>query len=131
MYDLAAGNYFRMFLSSDDLTTASDVTLLDAQGNTLIVAVGERVVITDIAINNGATASVVTIFVDTDDDGTVDAGESLYAASLAIKGGVSSSFFTPLQLPRKPTATAGDVKVKASAASVGTTVILTGFTTKG
>jgi hypothetical protein len=79
MIDQPSGDYFRAFLSSSDLTTATQIVLVDRDGVTRVLAAGERLVISSLTINNGGTASIITIFQDANNDGTVDAGEALYA----------------------------------------------------
>lgn len=121
MYDFPAGEYVRGFLSSNDLTTAAAIPLFNSQGVSRTLGARERIVIASLALNNGGTASVLTVFCDVDADGTVDTGEGLYAASLAANGNNSPNLEDPLLgvFGFAPS-------VKASAASAGTTVVLVG-----
>jgi ABC-type proline/glycine betaine transport system ATPase subunit len=126
--DIPAGDYVRAFIASSDLTTAAAVTFLDKDGNTRVIAAGERVVLTDIAINNGGTASIVQVFQDQNNDGAVTAGDELYAANLAANSQNSVPFATPIfSLRKSATAANGKIKVIASAASANTKIVLIGF----
>lgn len=127
MYDLPSGVYFRAFLSSSDLTTAAPLVLLDRDGNTITLTLGQRPIFNSIVFNNGGTASIITLFQDANGDGVVDAGESLYAANLPANA-QSPGYFGEVGLhgKRLPAAN-GLLKVKASAASANTTVIVTGI----
>jgi hypothetical protein len=128
MLDIPGGEYVRAFLASSDLTTAAAITWLDRDGVTRVIASGERVIISDIVLNNGGTASVIQIFQDQDGDGAVDAGEELFAASLAANGQTSASLISPIQTARKSaTANNGKVKAIASAASANTKIVLIGW----
>lgn len=126
MLDQPSGEYFRAYLASDDLSTAAAIPLVDRDGNTRTLVTGERIVISSLTINNGATASKVTIFQDADGDGAVDAGEELYAASLGANGQAAGYFEEVGLMGKRKPASNGDLKAKASIASVGTTIIITG-----
>lgn len=125
MQDQLSGDLLQSYLASDDLTTAVEVVLKDLAGNAVVLGSGERLWLTDVILNNGATASVITIFQDANGDGNVTAGEEIYRAACAVN---STNPATSLRSPiatRRANATAANrkIKAKASAASVGTTVI--------
>lgn len=123
------GEEVRGFLASDDLTTATEVQLrpLNFDGSTYRTLVaGERLVVDTVAFGNGATASIMTLFNDWNDDGTVDAGEELISASLGVNGQFTPNIGTPI-ICNQVSATYGrKIKVKASAASVGSRVFFSG-----
>lgn len=123
---LPEGQYLRAALSSSDLTTAVAVPFVTADNQSYVPAAGERVIITHISTNNGATASVISFFQDNNGDGNIDAGELRYAVSLPISGTDGGVLFNDgIRNQKMPaTLTNGLVKVKASAASVGTTIIV-------
>lgn len=125
MYDLPNGEYFRVYLASNDLTTAADLVILDRDGNPRPLAAGERPVIEFLGINNGGTAAVITIFQDNNGGGTLDAGEELYRTNLLANAqGFMDAF--PLLGKKAASATNGKLKAVASAASANTTIIATG-----
>lgn len=122
------GQYFRGYLASDDITTAAVVPLFDNQGVALTIPLGKRPIITTIFLNNGATASILTLFADTNGDSLLTAGEELMSANLAANG--SLPFVDDDVIPGR-TVTAGSpnknvLMVKASVASVGCRIILVG-----
>lgn len=123
------GEEVRGFLASDDLTTATEVTLRGINyvaAAPRVLAVGERLVIDTVVLANGATASVITLFQDQNDDGTVDAGEELISASLPINGALTPNLGTPIICRQVAASVGGKVKAKATAASVGSRIFFTG-----
>lgn len=128
MYDLPNGKYFSGYLASNDISTAAAIPLFDADGNSLTLAVGERPVIQTISLNNGGTASKITIFADKNAGGSLDAGEELYAASLAANSNNSPNLdHTPVMGRRiGPLATNNKLFAVASAASANTVIVING-----
>ncbi len=125
MYESPNGEYVRGLLLSDDITTPVDVPLFDRNGNARTLKAGERLVLNFISLNNGATASVITLFQDNDGGGTLTSGEELYRASIGI---AAQNFLDAGELHLKPlTATGGKLRVIASVASVKTTIVVIGF----
>lgn len=125
MYSSPGGEYVRGYLASSDITTAVDVPLFDRNGNARVLQVGERLVISFLSLNNGATSSIITLFADKNGGGTLDAGEELYSASVAAN---AQNFMDDAELHApKLTAVGGKLKVVASVASVGTRIIVVGF----
>lgn len=118
------GRYVRGYLASSDITTAVDVPLFDRDGIAYVLQVGERLVLDFLSLNNGATASIITLFADKNGGGTLDAGEELYSASVAVN---AQNFMDDAEivLPRL-TAAGGKLKVVASVASVGSRIIVVG-----
>lgn len=131
MLDIPNGFYVSGYLASDDISTAAAIPLFDGNGVSYTLSPGERLIIASVSINNGATASVVKIFADADGDGALDAGEELYAASLAAKAQASPNLAQPIY-SRQIGATAAINKLFAiaSASSVGTIIVLNGYVIK-
>jgi hypothetical protein len=130
MQHFPAGKYVRGYLLSNDMTTAVDVPLFDADGNTVTPLVGERLIITELLINNGATQATFTIFTDINYNGAVDAGEALYRVTLVADdtGGFTGMSFDGLAgaaIKASP-AGSGKVRVVASIGSVGASVMFVG-----
>lgn len=127
MYDVPTGKYVRGYLASSDISTAAIVPLFDANGAAYTLLVGERLVIDSLSLNNGATASKITVFSDANGNAALDAGEALYTATLPINGQSSPNLLTPI-LSRQitPAAANGVLYAVASVASVGSVVFLTG-----
>jgi hypothetical protein len=122
------GQYFRGYLASDDITTAAIVPLFDNNGVAITIPLNKRPILTSIFLNNGATASIITLFADTNGDSLLTAGEELVSANLAANG--SFPFVDDDVIPGR-VVTAGSpnknvLMVKASAASVGTRIVIVG-----
>lgn len=131
MIDFPSGETFRSYNASDTFSTVADIAFLDRDGVARLIATGERVIIGDIVINNGATASIYTIFQDANGDGLVTAGDQLFRVALPIDGQAVVNFAACLNArPKVSTVANGIIKVIASAGSVGSTVILAGIITK-
>lgn len=123
------GEYVSGFLASDDLTTATEVQLrgLNFDGSTYrVLAVGERLVVDSVSLNNGASAAIVTLFQDENGDGTVNTGEELASASLAASSQFTPHLESPLICNTVTATVQGKVKAKASAASIGSRIMFTG-----
>jgi hypothetical protein len=95
-------------------------------GTARVLATGERLVIHTIALNNGATASKITLFCDTDGGGTLTAGEELYASSIGINGNNSPTLTALVGRRVGATAAINKLLAVASAASVGTVIVING-----
>jgi hypothetical protein len=129
MFDNASGEYVRGFLASDDMTTAVEVPLFNKQGVARVIAAGERLVIGQLIVNNGATVATFTVFSDATADGIVDTGETLFAGIAPVNGSLDANPLFPLIGIRS--ATIGvKTKIKASVASVGARVTLVGMVVK-
>lgn len=122
------GQYFRGYLASDDITTAAVIPLFDINGVAITVPIGKRPILTSLFLNNGATASILTLFADTNGNSALDAGEELISSSLAANG--SLPFVDDDVIPGRTIAAGSPNKnvlmVKASAASVGSRIIVIG-----
>lgn len=122
------GQYFRGYLASDDITTAAVIPLFDINGGSITVPIGKRPILTSLFLNNGATASILTLFADTNGNSALDAGEELISSSLAANGNLS--FVDDDVIPGRTIAAGSPNKnvlmVKASAASVGSRIIVIG-----
>lgn len=122
----AAGTYVRGYLASDDISTATAIALFDADGIAYVQPVNTRLIIDNVVISNGLTASTVTIFADTNGNGTLDAGEELFSASLAINGFSSLGNDGAVASRRLGTSSKNKLFAVASAASVKTRINLVG-----
>jgi hypothetical protein len=125
MYESPNGEYVRGYLASDTMNADADIPLFDRDGNARVLKAGERLVLNFITINNGATAATVSLYADKNGGGTVDAGEELYRAAVAVN---AQNFMDSgeLHFP-KVTATGGKLRVHAAVASVGSTIVVIGF----
>lgn len=80
-----------------DASTANQILLYEAGVSTsggataLTLAATERLVITEVIVVTN-TAADVKVFLNEDNDGTVDAGEIVVAGDLAANGGIAKSF---------------------------------------
>jgi hypothetical protein len=128
MMDIAQGKFVKGYLASNDLTTAAAVPLFDADGNSVTLAAGERVVIYAAILSNGATASIITLFSDADASGAMNSGEEIVSAALAVNTAFSFPAAEGFALGRRATSTAnsGRIMAVASAASVGQKITLIG-----
>jgi hypothetical protein len=126
MDNFPAGKWVRGYLASSDISTAAAVSLFDADGNAVTQTVGTRLIITSLEIRNGATASIITLFADTDGDGALDSGEELWSGSLAVNGGLEMSFLDGLASRKLAASNVNRLMAVASAASVGTRINLVG-----
>lgn len=123
MHIHAPGRPVKGILQSDDLSTATVITLYDISTQEALTfsATGPnpRLILYLLSVSNGDSAAIVTVFDDKDADGTVDAGEPLFAKSMAAKDLGGFEYKRGIALLRIP-------KVKASGASANTTVIFFG-----
>jgi hypothetical protein len=84
-------------LTSADVTTAAEVPFYEAGvatsgGATAVtLASDEHLVITDILAVT-AVATALHVFLNDDDDGTADTGETVIRGTLAANGGIAKSF---------------------------------------
>lgn len=125
MYESPNGEYVRGLLLSDDISAATDIPLFNRDGVSRVVAVGERLVLNFISLNNGATTSTITLFQDNDGGGTLTSGEELYRASIPVSG---QNYMDNGELHlKKVTAAGGKLRVIASVASVKTSIVVVGF----
>lgn len=124
------GKYVTAVLASDDLSTAAEVALKDGNGNAYVLAIGERLHLVNITLNNGGTARKITLFSDVDGDATLDAGEEVYVATVA-----ANSFNSPnLEMAIRarqigPAVANGKLYVVAAGASTGTVIVIQGIVT--
>lgn len=125
MYESPNGEYVRGYLASDTMNADADIPLFDRDGNSRVLKVGERLVLNFITVNNGATTAVVTLYADKNGDGAVTAGEELWRSSNVVSG---QTFLDAGEIHcPKLTAVGGKLRVHASAASVGSTIVVIGF----
>lgn len=124
------GKYVAGYLASDDLSTAAEVALTDGNGLAYVLAIGERLNLTNIALNNGGTARKITLFSDADGDATLDAGEEIYAATVAANSFNSPQIEVPIRARQiGPTAAKGKLYAVASGASAGSVIVIQGIVT--
>jgi hypothetical protein len=67
-------------------TTPVEIVFKDCNGDTHTLAVGERLVIYEVSLNNRATAKDLTILHDLDAGTDLDAGEEIVTASFGAAG---------------------------------------------
>lgn len=114
----APGRQVKGILNSDDLSTAAPVIWYDAATHAVFtLGTNDRVIIYMIAVSNGGTAVTVEVFDDKDGDGVVDAGEPLFQKNMGINELAGYAYTRGLAIERTP-------KVKASAASAGTKILI-------
>lgn len=127
MMEIVAGKYFRGYLASSDISTAAAIPLFDADGVAITLAKGERPVIYEGIISNGATASIITIFADTNGNGSLDAGEELVAANLPTNGVAYAPAASSYIMGRQSNGAAvNKLMAVASVASVGSRITVIG-----
>lgn len=126
--EIVAGKFFRGYLASDDIATAAvAIPLFDSDGIAITLKKGERPIIYEGLVSNGATAATVTVFADTSGNGSLDAGEELFAATLAVNSLVAFPQAQGYVMGRQSDgANVNKLLVKGSAASVGTRVVIIG-----
>lgn len=122
----SAGKWFYGFLQSDTLNTVADIPLFDANGNTITLAAGDRPVITEIFLSNGATACKLTVFQDMDNGGTVTAADPAFAATLAANTWAGMNFSSEFRGRVATSALLGKLKAIGSAASIGCVIHIVG-----
>lgn len=122
------GQYVRGYLATNDLTTAAAIPLFDANGASVTLQKGQRLLVDELLIANGATASIITVFGDTNGNGTLDAGEELVSVSLGVnlQTALPSASGTIANRQIGATAAINKLLAVASAASVGTRIVLVG-----
>lgn len=76
---------------STDATTAVEVPLYDADGQTVTVTSTTRLVVTDVMFVT-AVAGDGYVFFDNDDDNALDAGETIIRGTVAANGGIAMSY---------------------------------------
>jgi hypothetical protein len=127
MMEIVNGKFFRGFLASSDISTAAAIPLFDGDGNAITLKAGERPIIYEALLSNGATASIITVFADTDGSGTLTAGEELFAASLAINANAAFPNANGYIMGRISNGAAvNKLMAVASAASVGSRITILG-----
>lgn len=119
---LTAGKYVRGFLGSDTLNVDTAIPLLDANGATVTLGAKDRLVILELLLTNGATASVVTVYSDANGSSTYNAGEEFLVANLAANEAINFPAAKGFVMGRQ----GGAPRAIASAASVGTKINLVG-----
>lgn len=125
--EIASGRFFRGFLASSTLATDALIPLFDENGVAITLAKGERPIVYELLISNGATASSVTVYADTNGSGTYDAGEELLVANLAINANVMYPNAQGYLAGRVSNGAAvNKLRAVASANSVGTTISIIG-----
>lgn len=133
MMDITAGRYFRGFLASDTLhTTDTAIPLFDQNGNSITLAAGERLIIYECFVSNGATAAKYTIYADTNGNGSYDAGEELIVAGLGVNGVTAFPQAQGYVASRLTTIIAATNKLRATASadSVGSSITIVGHVIK-
>lgn len=120
----APGRSVRGILNSDDISTAAPVVLYDNPTPGTAPAAytmqpGDILIVYLISVSNGATAGTIEVFDDADADGAVDAGETLFKKAYVAGESGGLALVRGFPLTRVP-------KVKASAGSVGTSVVIYG-----
>lgn len=123
MHIHAPGKPVKGIIQTGDLSTAASFTLYDISTQEALTfsstGINPRLILYLLSVSNGDTAAVVTVFDDKNGDGNVDAGEPLWAKSMAAKDLGGFEYKRGIALLRIP-------KVKASGASANTTVIFFG-----
>lgn len=120
MSNFAAGKQVRLILNSDDLTTAAPLVIYDMVTQDVItLGANQRLIIYVVSIANGDTAALIEAFDDKDASGSSNAGETLFKLSMNAKSQAGYAYTRGFALTRVP-------KVKASAASANTSVIMLG-----
>lgn len=125
--DITSGSYFRGFLASSTLNVDAAIPLFDENGNSITLAKGQRPIIYESLVSNGATACAVTIYADTNGDGAYTAGEELVVVNLAVNGNAALPNAEGYIAGRPSNGAAiNKLRAVASAASVGLTITLIG-----
>ncbi len=115
-----AGREVHGILNSADVTTAAAIPFYEAGGDTsggqtaLTLGAREFLVITEIIIVV-AIAGDVHVFLNDDNDGTPDTGETVARGTLAASGGIAKSWIVT---PRHGAAGANPYVVAANAGAV-------------
>jgi hypothetical protein len=127
-FEIPAGKWVRGFLASDTLNADTAIPLVDANGVAVTLGKGDRFVLEEALISNGATAAKYTLYCDADGGGTYTAGEELFVTLLAVN---SPGFFpaagnSVIFGRQSDGANKGKIRVIASAASVGSSLTLIG-----
>jgi hypothetical protein len=92
----------------------ADIPLFTEDAVARVLAVGERLIISNVVIDNEATAKTVTIYQDVNSGGTLSSGETLLKLTFAAAGPAE---LHDLDLPsRKLTAATQTIRANASAA---------------
>ena len=103
---------------------AVEFTFKDSDGVTHVFVAGERILITDVLLNNRATAKDITIFQDADGDDAYDAGEELVSVSFAAAGFEQVIFDSENGLPSRKINAALTNTLFALASAAGSVDIL-------
>lgn len=131
-YQLApfpVGRIVTATLEPSALTTPEALVWRDQNGNTVTLATGDRLSITDIVCANAATAKSVTFFQDDDGDDVLDDGEEIYAFEYAGQGTLSANFALPARL-EKINAAATNVPMVVASATGNVSFTVNGFITR-
>lgn len=125
--EITSGRYFRGFLASDTLAADTAIPLFDENGIATTLAKGERPIIYEALISNGATAAKVTIYADTDGGATYNAGEELVVVNLAVNAyGAMPNGDGYIAGRQSNGAAVNKLRAVASANSVGTAITVVG-----
>lgn len=125
--DITSGKYFRGYLQSDALNVDTAIPLFDENGIAITLAKGERPVIYELLVSNGATTCAVTVYADTNGNAALDAGEELARFTLAANGqGALPSASGFVAGRQSDGATKNKLRAVASVASVGLSITIIG-----
>lgn len=116
----ASGRPLRGVLVSNSLTTPANVPLFDpATGDSYALKENDVLILYSLSINNGSSASVITLFSDIDGDNSPGSNEIIWRGSMSPDKSVwhfsPRGQVLPKSLP---------IKAVASAASTNTSIIL-------
>ena len=113
----------RGYATSANMTTASEITLYDPEGNTVTVGSDERLEVTSCWATSVVTTKTVRFFSDADAGNDADASEIFYACGL---GNGFSDMSAGMAFPRGVPLHAGAAPHAIADASGTTSVGLTG-----
>jgi hypothetical protein len=122
------GMYVRGYIASDDLRTATPIPLFDADGISVSPAnyLTRRMIIDNLLLANGGTSSVITVFADTDGNGSLASGEELVSVSLPANGQVVFPVAGALASRKFAASNVNTLYVVQSVASAATRITLVG-----
>lgn len=126
-FQIPAGIWVRGYLQSDTLNADAAVPLVDANGVAITLGKGQRFILEECLLSNGATAAAITVYSDANGGGTYNAGEELVSAILPVNGVAMFPNAGSVVFGRiSDGANNGKIRAVASAASVGTRINLIG-----
>lgn len=99
------------------LTTATEITWEDKNGNSVTLAAGDRVNIVDLVVSTDGTAKDIIIFQDNDGDNALDSGEEIIPPlEFAGQGTLAMQFGLDVSLQKINAALTNGLHAVASAA---------------